>query len=549
MCNGLSFPAWQAQTIQRLLELAEVEISLLIMPGKQAGSPGRLARLFGEPKHLLWNLYNKGYIQRRSSASQPVDMSAELGETPVLTCDVVPVGKYGEKLTDEDVVAVRGAELDLILRFGFGILKGEVLDTARYGIWSFHHGDERVYRGQPPGFWEIADGEPTVGTILQRITERLDGGSVLHRGTFRVVPFSYRRTRDDVFFGASGFPSIAVRQILNGDTSHVTAPPSTTDAPLRRSPTNWTMVKFLISQIVNFFRYQWNGLSKASKWTIGMARVPLSTLLAGDLPEFDWVPEHGRRKYLADPFPDPTGKTTYALAEDYDYEQHRGVISAIDLNGDLKPKVVLDTGIHASYPYLFEDDGSLYCVPETYQAGEVRIYRATSFPHTWDLVGTILDGMPVLDPTIFLHEGRWWLFCTFEGPEANTALHAFHAEQVVGPWVPHDLNPIKTDVSSSRPGGTPFVHDGALYRPAQDSSRSYGGAVAINRIDRLTPTEFSEEVVRRIGPLPTGRYRAGIHTLSGHDEITVVDGRRDVFILNSFRRELTGRIRRLLKRR
>lgn len=547
MCTGKALPAWQAQVLESLLEIPGVEVSVLIVPGSKR-SRSKLAILAGDPQHLLWNLYNKIFVQRRSPASRPVDMGTQLSGAPEIRCTTEPVGKYGERFGDDDLASIQGFNLDVILRFAFGILKGPILESARYGIWSFHHGDEREYRGQPPGFWEVVDGQSTVGTILQRITERLDGGTVLHRGLFKVTPHSYRRTRDGAFLGAVDFPSIEVRRIMAGDTSAVDAEPSTTTAPLRRSPGNWTMVMFFARQVLAFLRSQWIGLGRASKWTVGVIDRPVTDLLDERPIDVAWVPEQGANRYLADPFPDPTGKTSFVLVEDYDHVSHRGVISAIDLDGKGQAEVVLDTGVHASYPYLFEHDGSVFCVPETYQARQVRIYRATSFPDRWELTDTILDGLPVLDPTVFRHEGRWWLFCTFEGPHANTALHVFHAEQLSGPWSPHALNPVKTDISSSRPGGTPFVHDGALYRPAQDSSASYGGAIAINEVEVLTPNEFSETVVRRIGPLTSGPYRAGIHTIAGRGGLTVVDGRRDVFIFSSFRREFVGRIRQVLKR-
>lgn len=548
MCLGRSFPAWQAKTIRSLLAVPGVEISLLIVPHRD-DADGGLARLAKDPGHLLWNLYNKGYVQRRSAASRPVDLGDELGDVPELVCRTVPVGKYGEALTDDDIASVRDHDLDLILRFAFGILKGEVLESARHGVWSYHHGDERVYRGQPPGFWEMVEGESVVGTILQRITERLDGGTILERGAFRVTPHSYRRTRDDVFLGGAEFASIAVRRILAGDTARVDAAPSKTEAPLRRSPGNGTMVGFLLGQVAAFLRSQWRGVARASKWTVGIADVPIALFIDGEVPRFEWAPEQGKARYLADPFLDPTGNTSIVLVEDYDHDTHRGVISAVDMAGDRIARTVLDTGVHASYPFLFEAGGHVYCLPETYQAGEVRLYRTRDFPEGWEEAGAILPGLAVLDPTIVRHDDRWWLFCTHEGPDSNTKLYAYHAVDLLGDWEPHELNPVKTDITSSRPGGTPFVHEGILYRPAQDSSRSYGGAVVINRVDALTPATFEETMVRRIGPLTTGRYRAGIHTLSGVGGKTVVDGRRDMFIASAFRRELAGRLGRVLKRR
>ncbi|MEX0797462.1 MAG: hypothetical protein WD274_12295 [Acidimicrobiia bacterium] len=545
MCLGRTFPAWQAETIRSVLEIPGVSIDLLVIQERAPEAEGKFARIFRDPKHLLWNLYNKGLVQRRSAASRPVDLTDELAETPEVRCTPIRVGKYGERLAEGDVDAIKDRNLDLLLRFGFGILKGSVLESARYGIWSFHHGDERTYRGQPPAFWEMVDGAPVVGAILQRITERLDAGVVLHRGHFGIVDHSYRRTRDQLFLAATDFPSIAIRRILDGDTSIVAAAPSESKSPVRRTPGNLTMLRFLVTMARSFLKAQWNGVASASKWTIGVAHVPITTLIDHELPPIEWVPEQGSNRYFADPFPDPTGATSVVLVEDYDHASHRGVISSIDVDGDRKARVVLDAGVHASYPYLFEDDGVTYCVPETYQALEVRIYRSKSFPNEWELAGTILDGLSALDPTIIRHDSRWWLFCTLAGTNSNTKLYAFHSKDLLSGWEPHSLNPIKSDISSSRPGGRPFRHEGHLYRPAQDSSSSYGGAIALNRVDDLTPTTFHETIVKRIRPPVTGPYRAGIHTASGQGDLTVIDGRRDVFLFSAFRREIAARLKRL----
>ena len=53
---------------------------------------------------------------------------------------------------------------------------------------------------------------------------------------------------------------------------------------------------------------------------------------------------------------------------------------------------------------------------------------------------------------------------------------------------------------SARPAGPIFAHEGRLYRPAQDCSRTYGGAVVIHRIEALTPEIFREVAVARLDP-------------------------------------------------
>ena len=93
------------------------------------------------------------------------------------------------------------------------------------------------------------------------------------------------------------------------------------------------------------------------------------------------------------------------------------------------------------------------------------------------------------------HDGLWWLFYASADRAADKtgALFAAWAERLTGPWHPHPGNPLRTDPTSSRPGGTPVVIDGRLMLPVQDCSDTYGGAIRPLWIDRLTPDGFSAE--------------------------------------------------------
>jgi hypothetical protein len=547
MARDTHFPAWQADAIRSLLDISGVEARLLIVPADDSfGGTARAARLGGllrDWRHLIWNLYNKGFIERRSRASRPVDLTEELAGVALLECRTVPSGRFGEAFEEADVDAIRGHDLDFILRFGFGIVKGPVLDVPRHGIWSFHHGDERVYRGRPPGFWELADGTHVVGAILQRLTDRLDGGVVLHRGAFRAIRHSYRRTRDSVLLGTSDWPAVVCRSIMQAGGEVARRPPSPTVAPIRRDPGNLVALRFLVAQALAFISAQWRGLASHAQWTVGVADAPISAFLAQEPPQLRWLPEHGPGRYLADPFavaryPD------VALVEDYDHARHRGVISALPLDGTGGPRPVIDPGVHASYPFLFEGDGAIWCAPETYQARELRLYRSVAFPDRWEHVATPIRDVEVLDPTFLHFEGRWWIFCTDHSDGPDTKLRIWFADGLMGPWTPHPLNPVKTDIRSSRPAGTPFLHDGALYRPSQDGSKSYGGGISIARVDVLSPVAFEEVVVTTLAPPTVGGYTKGLHTLCAVGDRTVVDGRRDVFVPAAFRREFAARLRR-----
>ena len=106
------------------------------------------------------------------------------------------------------------------------------MQAPRYGIWSFHHDGEMRYRGGPPAFWEIYDGDPHTGVVLQRVTERLDGGVVLRKHAFDTVLHSYIRDRDAGLFGGAAWTAEICRDLLAGKAQYLDGAPSASTAPI-----------------------------------------------------------------------------------------------------------------------------------------------------------------------------------------------------------------------------------------------------------------------------------------------------------------------------
>jgi hypothetical protein len=555
LCEGTTFPAWQAQCIRHLLEVDGTEPALLVIDATprpfEAPVPRSRLRRFLSGDFSLWELYRRIFVDRHSGAHRPIDLSRQLTGVPTLRCAVVREGKYSEHFTDEDIEAIRRFDLDFLLRFAFGIIRGKVLDVARYGVWSFHHGDMDRYRGGPPGFWEIYHDDPVTGSVLQRLTDRLDGGRILYRGYFSTIDDSYAQNLDQALFGAADWPARVCRDIQEGVAGYLDAPPKASTAPLYRASTNRQMFWYILKQMRNYARRKLDSLVWREQWNIGIVQLPIHAFLDTDVkPVIQWLPPGPRSRYLADPFGLCRDAHMSILVEEYEYRSERGHISVVQISPDAvvsPPRPIIVLPEHISYPYLFEHDGTHYCVPEVHHADEIRLFRAEQFPERWVVVATLVRGFAAVDPTVFRHEGRWWLFCTNARAGASLKLYAWHASNPMGPWTPHTGNPIKCDVRSSRPAGTPFVHRGQLYRPAQDCSRTYGGAVSINRVVRLTPSEFAEEQVRVVEPDPAGPWPLGLHTLSSAGEITFVDGKRRLFVGSHFRKEVTAHVRTLAR--
>ncbi|WP_051272666.1 glucosamine inositolphosphorylceramide transferase family protein [Fundidesulfovibrio putealis] len=233
----------------------------------------------------------------------------------------------------------------------------------------------------------------------------------------------------------------------------------------------------------------------------------------------------------ADPFLFTRDGRTWLFIEEIPFGK-KGVLSVLELlpdGGWSDPRRVLEEPFHLSYPNVFEHDGQMYMVPETAEAGQVRLYRATDFPGGWVLDRILLNDAPGTDATFVEHGGVWWMFVNLRAPGGSSwdELHLYRGESRLGPFRPHPLNPVVSDVCQARPAGRIIRRGGKLYRPAQDCSGWYGRALAVMEITRLDEAGYEERPASRLEPeLIAGSFC--LHTFEAEGALEVVDGQRRV---------------------
>jgi methionyl-tRNA formyltransferase len=79
----------------------------------------------------------------------------------------------------DGMAALRALDLDLLVVDGTGILREPVFTAARHGSVNLHCGQLPQYRGAPPAFWELYNGERDVGVTVHRVTAQVDAGPIL----------------------------------------------------------------------------------------------------------------------------------------------------------------------------------------------------------------------------------------------------------------------------------------------------------------------------------------------------------------------------------
>jgi len=244
--------------------------------------------------------------------------------------------------------------------------------------------------------------------------------------------------------------------------------------------------------------------------------------------------------FYADPFPITWRGRTFVFFEDLDHRVGKGIISAIEFGdtgpiGEVVP--VLEEPWHLSYPFLIEDDGELWMIPESSLNGDVALYRCVRFPDRWERHATLLSGLELADATITRHNGLHYLFGAWRDGTGgySDSLAIYYAEHLLGPWLPHASNPVLIDRASTRPAGNFVTIDDKLWRPVQDCAAGYGAGLALAEIVELSPTTFRQIVRHSLkpGPLWPGRK---LHTLNRCGRLEVIDGSRVQPKLQAFAR-------------
>lgn len=234
-------------------------------------------------------------------------------------------------------------------------------------------------------------------------------------------------------------------------------------------------------------------------------------------------------RFYADPFVHRTGPTHWIVFEEFLYAKRKGILSAVEIGrdgraGDVIP--VLEESYHLSYPFLLEEAGELFMIPETSATGSIDLYRALKFPFTWRREQPLLNGINASDATIFRHEDLWWMFAAVGSTPASPAgsLHLFFSKRLQDGWQPHPANPLTSDPSCARPAGAVFRMGSRLIRPAQDCSARYGGALAFREIEVLNERQYRESLLCRSDGKLLAPGCSGTHTFNFHQGLEVRDG-------------------------
>ncbi len=428
---------------------------------------------------------------------------------------------------NESLERLRKLNFDLIIRCGSGILRGEILTLPTMGILSFHHGDNRVNRGGPSGFWEVLFNQPSSGFIIQQLTEALDNGNILYRGNIMTSNLWLMNNASLIEKSQHFMKKVLInisrsRTLIFEDKIYPENPTILKDNTFLIF---WKYIIKIYGPIIISKLYAFIFGQKVVEWNIAFKKEKNF-----ESPFNDYIRiRNPSKRFLADPFLLKHKEKNICFVEDFLYSEKKGRISAIQLNGTQYKflDVVLEENFHLSYPYVFKDNNEIYMVPETHAIREIRLYKNIEFPLKWKLEKILKKNINAVDTSIFKKDDRWYMLtniCSSNMNDHNSELHIFHSEDLTSDrWLPINCgNPVIFDSMSARNGGL-FISENNFFRINQIHAKGhYGKKFGINLIEEINENNYIERRIKEISKISSENIY-GTHHFHSNENYNVVD--------------------------
>jgi hypothetical protein len=484
---------------------------------------------------LVFQLFSKYVESRYRAAPDPFEM---------VDCDELLVGTEPESIQiqsgeasdpDPGQLQSRLRELnpDIVVDLSSAALRGEFCAIPRYGFWRFHFGDSRKYPDGSGFLREIIEGEVLTAVELHNIATDRAFDDVLCRAQFSTNPYPSRSMNRlgpvwsaqhfviQQLWKLHGLGPAALRKWVHATDMRVTGKAG-------RLPSAASLVMWPSGRIARRLRGERKTANQALTWRLAIRKcaIPLHVNTSrAVLKEFRWLPT-ARGHSWADPRLFSYDSSNWLFFEQWQNGLTKGEIwcGLLGQDGCLSEvRPCLRQSHHLSYPQVLEDQGEIFLIPESEEAGGVDLYRARKFPDDWVLEQRLIE-FPCVDPTVFKWRDRWWMIASPQNVKGVAAISwLFSAPRLTGPWLVHPAGPVAASAENARGAGPIFSYKSKLIRPSQDCGLYYGRALIFNEILSIDGESYTENVIARVDAAWKPGL-AGVHTYSRLNDWEVIDG-------------------------
>lgn len=210
--------------------------------------------------------------------------------------------------------------------------------------------------------------------------------------------------------------------------------------------------------------------------------------------------------FQADPFMIVKGDELFLFYEFQHWDDPGYIVmtKTSDLKNWSKPITVLKEPFHLSFPYVFEDNGKIYMIPESQEDDSIRLYQANEGLTSFSYVRTMLmqereNGIHYnfCDNHIYKKNGIYYLFTSYQKNWLYYQELYFTGDLLNGTFKKHPQSPICTSNEFGRNGGSLIQYGDRLLRVTQDCHQNYGDNISLFEITKLNESYYEEKLYKQ----------------------------------------------------
>ncbi len=510
-----------------LLKKQNNEISLIVEFEPSSIKQSKFNNSQENKRSFIYNIFKKldeNSFKSSNNASELKDVGKIINTEKILIQD---------KLDNTDVRKIRNYKIDVFLNLSDIYVEKEILMATKYGIWKHYYG-KNGERNYPPGFWEVIGRKGEIESGLKM--ENLNEEKIIYKSFSVADNLSVKRGLNAIQWKMISFIPRMIDELYRIGEKDFLIKISELNNKTESDSNNNKIIIGNDNILSKIFIFQWQRIKKILKskfyfdqWIL-LYRITSEPGLATSLSQYKKIlPPKDR--FWADPHILMKNERYYIFIEELIYGEDKGFISVIEMDKDgnyKDPVKVLEEDYHLSYPFVFEDNGEVFMIPESKKNNSIKLYKCVDFPFKWKLEKVLMDNVRAVDTTIIYKDEKYWMFTSIAkniGASLNDELFLFSSNRLItNNWKSNLNNPIVSDVKNARSAGKLFVMNDKLYRPSQNCSKHYGYATNINQVLELKNESYKE--INFDSLLPLGVKNAfATHTLNSVGNLSVIDAR------------------------
>lgn len=367
--------------------------------------------LVGKFKDKIVNFEKKKLIKKKPSYKNFfLTKNISLFFKKIIDVNLLTSNNVVYKYRNSDLKIIRDLNLDLIINFSGKFIRGEILNSSKLGVISFHNSDNRVNRGGPGGFWEVYYGYKKSGVIIQKLEDELDGGYVLIRDQIQTAK-TWIENDSNLRIANFNNLKIILEKIIKDKKIIINEKKIPYYNRLNKSPNFFHLTNYLLN---NFFGFKFNFLEflfNIKKFLYLKKKYNVALLNSNFRELVMWKAKKistNSTKQIRNSILISKGKDFFCF---FDLSMKNN--SNISFINYKSPNIIDKTNIDKKFnrPNLFELNKNYFLVScNKDNNNEIYLFECKSFPSKWKLVNKIKLNFDFINCSTLLFQNKIYFF-------------------------------------------------------------------------------------------------------------------------------------------